>query len=76
MQPTPWRVADAPADYIDAMLRAIVGIEIPIDRLEGKLKASQDEDMQDRIGTVRGLQQCPGEAARAMANLVHHTLPP
>ncbi|MDE2416416.1 MAG: FMN-binding negative transcriptional regulator [Burkholderiales bacterium] len=69
-QPAPWRVEDAPADYIDSMLRAIVGIEIPIDRLEGKLKASQDEDLQDRIGTVTGLQSAPGDGARAMAGLV------
>jgi transcriptional regulator len=75
-QPAPWRVADAPADYIDAMLRAIVGIEIPIARLEGKCKASQDEDLQDRIGTVRGLQQCPQDAAQAMARLVDNAIPP
>lgn len=66
----PWRVGDAPSAYIDKMLRAIVGIEIPIDRLEGKLKASQDEDLQDRVGTVRGLRaQTSGEAG-AMADLV------
>lgn len=69
-RPAPWQVADAPADYIDGMLRAIVGIEIPIDRLEGKLKASQDEDLPDRHGTVRGLQQMPGDNAQAMADWV------
>ena len=69
-QALPWSLADAPADYLDGMMRAIVGIEIPIDRLEGKLKASQDEAMADRLGTVRGLreQSCPH--ARAMADLV------
>jgi len=67
---TPWSVADAPAPFIEKMMRAIVGIEIPIDRLQGKLKASQDEAMQDRIGTVRGLrEEACGEAA-AMADLV------
>lgn len=69
-QPVPWRVDDAPAHYIDKLLRAIVGIEIPIDRLEGKLKASQDEDLQDRRGTVTGLQQVPDDEARSMAALV------
>jgi transcriptional regulator len=49
---------------------AIVGIEMPIDRLQGKLKASQDEAMQDRVGTVRGLQLETGDAARAMAGPV------
>lgn len=69
-QALPWRVDDAPADYIDKMLRAIVGIEIPIDRLEGKLKLSQDEALQDRIGTVTGLRAMPGEETRVMAGLV------
>ena len=52
------------------MMRAIVGIEIPIDRLEGKLKASQDEAMPDRLGTVRGLREHAGEEAAAVADLV------
>lgn len=73
-QATPWRVADAPAPFIDQMLRAIVGIQIPIDRLEGKLKASQDEARADRVGTVNGLRACPGEAAQAMAELVQQAL--
>ncbi len=73
-QPKPWRVDDAPVDYIDKMLTAIVGIEIPIDRLVGKCKASQDEDMADRLGTVAGLAQCPGDNAQAMAALVRQAL--
>ncbi len=73
-QVTPWQVGAAPADYINKMLNAIVGIEIRIDRLEGKLKASQDEDMEDRLGTVRGLQQVPGEAAKSMADLVNQVI--
>jgi transcriptional regulator len=67
-QATPWRVADAPPAYIDKMLNAIVGIELPITRLEGKLKASQDEAGPDRLGTVLGLRRVPGQAA--MADLV------
>ncbi|MEQ1684328.1 MAG: FMN-binding negative transcriptional regulator [Burkholderiaceae bacterium] len=66
----PWRVEDAPAAFIDQFLRAIVGIEIPIDRLEAELKASQDEAMPDRLGTVRGLQEEPSDDAVAMADLV------
>lgn len=69
-QPAPWRVGDAPAEYIDKLLRAIVGIEISIERIEGKLKASQDEDMQDRVGTVTGLQKVPHDEAKSMADLV------
>lgn len=73
-QASPWRVDEVPADYLEGMLRAIVGIEIPIDRLEGKCKASQDEDLQDRLGTVAGLRACPGEQAQAMADLVQGAL--
>jgi transcriptional regulator len=69
-QPKPWRVSDAPSSYIDKLLRAIVGIEIPIDRFEGKLKASQDEAVQDRLGTVEGLRGLVRPKAAAMAELV------
>lgn len=75
-RPAPWRVADAPADYRDTLLRGIVGLEIPIERLEAKLKASQDEDLQDRLGTVAGLRQLPGDEAQAMATLVQQALEP
>jgi transcriptional regulator len=73
-QPVPWSVGDAPHAFIDPLLRAIVGIEIPIDRLEGKLKASQDEAMHDRLGTVQGLRTQRCEAAAAMADLVHRAI--
>ena len=69
-QEAPWRVDDAPASYIDTLLGAIVGIEIPIDRLEGKLKASQDEALPDRRGTVAALQNSARGEERVMANLV------
>jgi transcriptional regulator len=65
-----WRVGDAPQSFIEKMMHGIVGIEIAIDRFEGKLKASQDEDLQDRHGTVKGLNSLPGEQAQAMAKLV------
>lgn len=73
-QPTPWRVGDAPADFIERLLRGIVGIEMPIDRLEGKLKASQDEDLHDRRGTVVGLRQATTEDARRMGEWVDKAL--
>ncbi len=69
-QSAPWRIGDAPSSFIDKLLRAIVGIEIPIDRLEGKLKASQDEARQDRIGAVTGLQKESCHQAGLMATLV------
>lgn len=66
----PWSVGDAPSSFIDKFLGAIVGIEIPIERLEGKLKASQDEAMPDRLGTVRGLHEEASDEAASMADLV------
>lgn len=66
----PWKVSDAPAAYIDQMLRAVVGIEITIERLEGRLKVSQDEDEQDRLGTVEGLRQTSHVPAQILSDLV------
>ena len=73
-QPSPWKVTDAPAEFIDKLVRAVVGIEIPIDRLVGKLKASQDEDLQDRQGTVAGLAAEGTENAAAMSALVESAM--
>ena len=70
----PWALRDAPADYIEAMLRGIVGIEIPVDRLEGKLKVSQDEAWADRRGTVAGLRQSADTEALRMAMLVESAM--
>ena len=52
----PWHVSDAPADYLDAMLKAIVGIEIEVTRVEGKFKLSQNRPAEDRTGVVLGLE--------------------
>ncbi len=46
-QPVPWKMGDAPKDYLDQMVKAIVGIEIGITRLVGKLKLSQNKDVAD-----------------------------
>lgn len=73
-QPMPWSVSDAPASYIDKLLRSIVGIEIPIEMLEGKLKASQDEALQDRFGTITGLKKESCGNAKMMAEIVMDTI--
>ena len=52
---SPWQVTDAPADYIDGMLRAIVGFALPITRLEGKRKLSQNRSPADVQGVRQGL---------------------
>ncbi|MFJ3154395.1 FMN-binding negative transcriptional regulator [Pseudomonas protegens] len=54
-RPQPWKVADAPADYLDSMLRAIVGFALPIQRLEGKRKLSQNRSAEDIAGVREGL---------------------
>lgn len=61
--PTPWRVDDAPASYIEAQVRGIVGIELRLTRIEGKWKMSQNRPEADRVGVVAGLRRQGGEAA-------------
>jgi len=73
-QPRPWQLADAPADAMDQMLRAIVGIEITIDRIEGRCKASQDEDLPDRLGTVQGLRADSQPGAAGVVDLVQQAI--
>ncbi|MFT0516120.1 FMN-binding negative transcriptional regulator [Pseudomonas faucium] len=55
----PWQVADAPSDYLDGMLRAIVGIRLPIARLQGARKLSQNRSAQDIAGVREGLASSP-----------------
>lgn len=69
-QPKAWAVTDAPADYIDTMLRAIVGLEIVLTSLVGKWKVSQNRPAGDREGVVRGLADVSGSDAAAMAHEV------
>ena len=57
---TPWAVTDAPAEFVDQMLRAIVGFELPIARLEGKWKMSQNRSVEDRGGVLAGLAREDG----------------
>jgi transcriptional regulator len=54
-RPMPWKVADAPSEYLDRMLRMIVGFEIVVERLEGKFKASQNRTERERAGVTAGL---------------------
>ena len=54
-RPAPWSVHDAPADYIAAQMKAIVGIEIQIETLSGKFKMSQNRSPEDRDGVLAGI---------------------
>lgn len=69
----PWHVTDAPARYIDLELKAIVGVEVPIQRLDGKWKLNQNRSEADRKGVVEALvardQGTDADVARAMRAL-------
>jgi len=70
----PWQVTDAPASYIDAQLRAIVGIEIPITRLLGKWKMSQNRSEADRASVLQALLAADDPVAAALAREMQQAL--
>ncbi|WP_426171854.1 FMN-binding negative transcriptional regulator [Pseudoduganella sp. R-31] len=77
--PEPWEVDDAPLDFIEGLLKAIIGIEIPIASIEGKWKVSQNRGKADAEGVVAGLNSraaAAGEGAAAMAALVAERIAP
>ena len=59
----PWQVSDAPEPFVAAQVKGIVGVEIPIARIEGKWKVSQNRPAIDQAGVVAGLQSEGGDAA-------------
>jgi transcriptional regulator len=62
----PWQVGDAPEDFVAMQMRAIVGIEIPILRIEGKWKMSQNRPEADRAGVITGFREAGGDAIAAL----------
>ena len=72
----PWHIAEAPPDYIDKMLEAIVGIEIEITGLKGKWKTSQNQPAVNRAGVVEGLHRQEAADALLMAELVAGSVTP
>ena len=69
-QASPWQISEAPESYIEKMLAAIIGIEIPLTKLTGKWKVSQNRPPQDRINISAGLRTSADQNAQAMATLV------
>jgi transcriptional regulator len=63
----PWAVTDAPATYVDKQLRAIVGLELTIERVEGKAKLSQNRSTEDRAGVIAGLRDEGGSREAVVA---------
>jgi transcriptional regulator len=68
--PVPWKIGDAPADYIASLTKGVVGLEITIERLEGKWKVSQNRSEQDRSGVARGLSELNTTESLVMKALV------
>jgi transcriptional regulator len=68
-RPEPWKVTDAPSDFIDALLNAIIGIEIPLDSLHGKWKLGQNRSAADLAGTIAGLSAQGDDESMALAQL-------
>ncbi|MDE2155147.1 MAG: FMN-binding negative transcriptional regulator [Xanthomonadaceae bacterium] len=69
-QPQPWRVSDAPADHIEKSLHGIVGIEVVVERIEGKFKLSQNHPARNRAGVIAGLRERDGDGDAELAALM------
>ncbi|CAI7595204.1 unnamed protein product [Penicillium pancosmium] len=67
---SPWRIADAPVEYISMLKKGIVGMEVEITRVEGRFKGSQEKGVADREGVIGGLEGMGGSRAREMADFV------
>jgi transcriptional regulator len=73
-QALPWKVSDAPAEYVSRLLNAIVGIEIPIAKLIGKWKMSQNRAEADKLGVIAGLTSQGSDHSTAVAGMVKHAM--
>jgi len=72
----PWKISDAPADYLEKQLARIVGLEIPLRELTGKWKLSQNRNERDRRGLLEGLSEEGRPAAQELAEAVRRSLEP
>ncbi|OTA55870.1 hypothetical protein K449DRAFT_357011 [Hypoxylon sp. EC38] len=69
-KPGPWKVSDAPERYVELLQKNIIGIEITIERLEGKFKMSQEMGQGDSDGVIKGFSSLGSEIGTEMAKLV------
>jgi transcriptional regulator len=69
-QPLPWKIEDAPKEYIDRLMGAIVGIEIPILNIQGKWKISQNRSVDDQLSVANELLKKENDNSQVMANLI------
>lgn len=70
--PEPWAISDAPVDYIERIMAAIVGIEIVITKMFGKWKVSQNQPAQNQVSVISGLKASGLPGSEAMAALVEN----
>jgi transcriptional regulator len=70
-----WQVSDAPAEYVEQQMKAIVAVRLPIDRLEGKWKMSQNRSAEDVAGVIRGLSDSDVPEHHAVAAIVSERRP-
>jgi transcriptional regulator len=68
---TPWKMSDAPADYLEQMIQAVVGIEITLTRLEGKAKLSQNKDRRDQQGVIDKINSTGNRALASVMSKVN-----
>ncbi|MEO9875305.1 MAG: FMN-binding negative transcriptional regulator [Anderseniella sp.] len=73
-QPTPWKVSDAPDDYVATMLRGIVGIELRVTQLEGVWKMNQHRSDADKASTVSRLSGSDKDRDRQLARVMSETI--
>ncbi|OOF98079.1 hypothetical protein ASPCADRAFT_394901 [Aspergillus carbonarius ITEM 5010] len=69
-RPAPWKVSDAPVPYVEVLKKNIIGIEITIERLQGKFKMSQDKGKGDREGIIDGFENLESEVGKGVAQMV------
>ncbi|KAF7193792.1 Uncharacterized protein HII31_04861 [Pseudocercospora fuligena] len=65
-----WKIDDAPESYVELLMKNIIGIEIEVTRLEGRMKMSQDKSFKDRVGVAEGFEGMGTEAGRILAGEV------
>ena len=70
-QPRPWTISDAPEDHVEKLLGAIVGIEVTVERIEGKFKLSQNHPARNREGVIAGLRQRDGDGDVELAAMMN-----
>lgn len=73
-QSLPWKVSDAPEEFINKLVGAIVGIEIPIEKLVGKWKLGQNKSDADRLGVIAGLISCDDAQSQGLADEIRQDM--